>query len=157
LTEGLDALAVARQEEGARLDSLLKDQLDVLIDLRAEAVQADAARPEKRMERLRAQLQELLEASPALPEERLLQEVAMLVVKGDIREELDRLDAHVSSARELLAAGGAIGRRLDFLCQELVREANTLCSKSTDVEMTRVGLAMKATIEQIREQVQNVE
>ena len=94
---------------------------------------------------------------PALPEERLAQELALLVARSDVREELDRLHAHVAGARELLAAGDAVGRRLDFLCQEFNREANTLCSKSTDVELTRIGLALKATIEQFREQVQNIE
>ena len=83
--------------------------------------------------------------------------IVLIVAKGDIREELDRLDAHIASARELLDAGDAVGRRLDFLCQEMTREANTLCSKSGDIDLTRVGLAMKAKIEQFREQVQNVE
>ena len=81
----------------------------------------------------------------------------MIVARGDIREELDRLEAHVGAAREHMAEGGAIGRRLDFLCQEFNREANTLCSKSSDLELTRIGLALKAAIERLREQVQNVE
>jgi uncharacterized protein (TIGR00255 family) len=107
--------------------------------------------------RLRHLVAELLEASPALPEDRLAQEAALLVQRGDATEELDRLEAHVQAARDLLAEGGAIGRRLDFLCQELNREANTLCSKSADLELTRVGLGIKAAVEQLREQVQNVE
>ena len=82
---------------------------------------------------------------------------ALLAAKADVREELDRLAAHVEAARELLASGEAVGRRLDFLCQEFNREANTLCSKSTDLELTRVGLALKALIDQLREQVQNIE
>jgi uncharacterized protein (TIGR00255 family) len=94
---------------------------------------------------------------PSISEERLAQEAALLIARGDIREELDRLAAHIAAARELLAEGGAIGRRLDFLCQEFNREANTLCSKSADVELTRIGLALKAGIEQLREQVQNFE
>jgi uncharacterized protein (TIGR00255 family) len=109
------------------------------------------------VERLKTQVSELLADTKGLTEDRLHQEVALIVAKGDIREELDRLASHIASARELLDAGGAIGRRLDFMCQELTREANTLCSKSGDVELTRVGLAMKAKIEQFREQVQNVE
>jgi uncharacterized protein (TIGR00255 family) len=92
-----------------------------------------------------------------LPEERLAQEAALLVAKADAREELDRLGAHVAAARELLEQGGAVGRRLDFLCQELNREANTLCSKAADLELTRIGLAIKAAVEQLREQVQNIE
>jgi uncharacterized protein (TIGR00255 family) len=92
-----------------------------------------------------------------LPEERLAQEAALLVARADIREELDRLAAHLAAAQDLLREGAAIGRRFDFLCQEFNREANTLCSKSADVELTRTGLALKAAIEQLREQVQNIE
>jgi uncharacterized protein (TIGR00255 family) len=157
LGEALAALAEAREEEGARLKVVLMDQLAALDALCADASEADGARPDKVMERMRTALDALLEASPALSEERLAQEVAVMVAKGDIREELDRLAAHIAAARELLEEGGPCGRRLDFLCQELTREANTLCSKSGDVDLTRVGLAMKAAIEQFREQVQNLE
>ena len=94
---------------------------------------------------------------PSVPEERVAQEVALLVARSDIREELERLRAHLEQAGELLQQGEAVGRRLDFLCQELNREANTLCSKSADIELTRIGLALKAVIEQFREQVQNIE
>jgi len=99
----------------------------------------------------------VLEAEPPVAEDRLAQELAILSVKGDITEELDRLGAHVSAARDLFGEGGAVGRRLDFLCQELNREANTVCSKSNDNELTKHGLELKALIEQFREQVQNVE
>ena len=157
LNEALTALARAREEEGARLKGVLCDQLAVLEELRADASAAEGARPDKIVERMNATVDELLESSPALSEERLAQEVALLVAKGDIREELDRLAAHIAAARELLETGGPCGRRLDFLCQELTRETNTLCSKSGDVALTRVGLAMKAAIEQFREQVQNLE
>jgi len=157
LDEALAALAKAREEEGARLREILVGQLDGLEKLCADASMADGARPDKVMERMRTALGELLEASPPLSEERLAQEIALMVAKGDIREELDRLAAHIASGRELLDTGGPCGRRLDFLCQELTREANTLCSKSGDVDLTRVGLAMKAAIEQFREQVQNLE
>lgn len=157
LKEALAALTAARLEEGARLKTVLSGQLDELAALRKDAAAADAMRPEKIVERLKTQIAELLADTKGLTEDRLHQEVALMVAKGDIREELDRLDAHIASARELLDGGGAIGRRLDFLCQELTREANTLCSKSNDVDLTRVGLAMKAKIEQFREQVQNVE
>jgi uncharacterized protein (TIGR00255 family) len=116
-----------------------------------------AAQPAALKARLRQLVQTLLEASPALPEERLAQEAALLVAKADVREELDRLRAHLAAAQELVAEGEGIGRRFDFLCQEFNREANTLCSKSADVELTRIGLALKASIEQLREQVANVE
>ncbi|MCG8547065.1 MAG: YicC family protein [Alphaproteobacteria bacterium] len=157
LEAALDALRETRAQEGAHLERVLAERLDELESLRRDASDTESARPEKRMAQLREQVSELLDTTPALPEERLAQEVALLVTKGDIREELDRLDAHVASARELLGQGGAVGRRLDFLCQEMTREANTICSKSNDVDLTRVGLAMKATVEQFREQVQNVE
>ncbi len=92
-----------------------------------------------------------------MPQERVAQELTMLVTRADVREELDRLRAHIAQAGDLLARGEAIGRQLDFLCQELNREANTLCSKSADIELTRIGLSLKAAIEQFREQVQNLE
>jgi uncharacterized protein (TIGR00255 family) len=92
-----------------------------------------------------------------MPAERLAQEVALLATRADIREELDRLNAHLEQAGDLLRQGEAVGRQLDFLCQELHREANTVCSKSADIELTRIGLALKAAIEQFREQVQNLE
>ncbi len=92
-----------------------------------------------------------------MPEDRLAQELALLVVKADVSEEIDRLNAHIESARELLSGGGAIGRRLDFLCQEFNREANTICSKAGDVDLTRIGLDLKVLIDRVREQVQNIE
>jgi uncharacterized protein (TIGR00255 family) len=92
-----------------------------------------------------------------MPQDRVAQELALLVSRGDIREELDRLRAHIAQAGELLAKGEGIGRQLDFLCQELNREANTLCSKSADIELTRIGLSLKVAVEQFREQVQNLE
>ena len=96
-------------------------------------------------------------ADPPLSEDRLNQEVAYLAARADIREEIDRLGAHVEAARALVDTGVAIGRKLDFLCQELNREANTLCSKSANLELTRVGLDLKAAIERLREQIQNIE
>jgi len=153
----LDGLNAARREEGARLDDLLRGQLAELSDLITAAGANAATQPEAIRARIKKQVEDLLGASPALNEERLIQEVALLAVKADIREEIDRLDAHVTAAREMLAAGGAVGRRLDFLCQEFNREANTLCSKATDIDLTRIGLAMKAVIDRMREQVQNVE
>ena|SRR5690625_1482780 len=153
----IESFIEMRRAEGQRLGALLSGQLDQ-IEAAVEAATACAAtQPEALRERLRELVEELLEASPALPEERLAQEAALLVGKADVREELDRLRAHLEAARALLAEGGAVGRRLDFLCQEFNREANTLCSKSPDVELTRIGLQLKAVIEQFREQVQNLE
>lgn len=157
LCETLDGLADARAGEGARLGAVLERQLDEIARLVEAAAACAAAQPEAQKRRLREQVKVLREAEPALPEERLAQEAALLAVKADVREELDRLRSHVVSARELLRAGGPVGRRLDFLCQELHREANTLCAKSADVELTRHGLDLKVVIEQFREQAQNVE
>ena len=153
----LAQLSESRLEEGARLKAFLDDQLGELTRLCGEASTVESTRPEKILERLRGQVKDLLDGGNAMSEERLTQEVALLVAKADIREEIDRLGAHISAAAEHVEKGGAIGRRLDFLCQEMTREANTICSKSGDVDLTRVGLAMKATVEQFREQVQNVE
>jgi uncharacterized protein (TIGR00255 family) len=157
LAQALDRLAQARREEGARLGEILTLLLEDIAVLVASAADCAATQPAILRERLKSQLSILLEAAPALPEDRLAQELALLITRGDVREELDRLRAHIAGARELLIAQDAIGRRLDFLCQEFNREANTLCSKSTDVELTRIALALKATIEQFREQVQNIE
>jgi uncharacterized protein (TIGR00255 family) len=125
--------------------------------LTRRAAASAAAQPEAIKVRLKTRVAELLEAQPALPEERLLQEAALAAGRADVREELDRLAAHAAAARELLKRGGAIGRQLDFLAQEFNREANTLCSKSADLELTRIGLDLKTAIEQMREQAQNVE
>lgn len=155
--EALSALQVARKAEGAHLDTLLNERLDALGDLVAQAQACAETQPAALRARLERQVAELLEASPALPEERLAQEAALLATKADIREEIERLLAHIASAREMLRQGKGIGRKLDFLCQELNREANTLCSKAQDIRLTEIGLAMKSTVEQFREQVQNVE
>jgi len=153
----LAALSAMRLGEGARLAAVLTAQLDEVEGLAARAGATASLRPEAVKARLKAQVAAVLEAAPALPEDRLAQEVALIAVKADIREELDRLVAHVAAARELIAGGGAIGRKLDFLSQEFNREANTLCSKASDVELTRIGLDLKAVIDQFREQVQNIE
>jgi uncharacterized protein (TIGR00255 family) len=155
--EMLDALAVARGAEGQQLGTLLDAHLGALSDLVDAASASAASQPEAIRSRLQAMVAELIDADARLPEERLAQEAAMLAGKADVREEIDRLRVHIAAARNLMAEEVALGRRLDFLCQELNREANTLCSKSADVELTRIGLDMKATIEQFREQVQNVE
>jgi uncharacterized protein (TIGR00255 family) len=155
--QALADLLRARNEEGARLGQVLKGHLDEIERLRGQAAALAAEKPDWMREKLAAQLALLLEAKPPVAEDRLAQELALIAVKGDVREELDRLSAHVAQARELLAQGGAVGRRLDFLCQEFNREANTLCSKSTDVGLTRIGLDLKSAIDQLREQVQNLE
>jgi len=161
LVEGLErtlaALTGMRREEGARLSTLLASQLDHIEQLCEQAASLAATQPTALRDRLLEQLRALLESSPPLPEDRLVQEVALLAAKADVREELDRLGAHVEAARALVAAREPVGRKLDFLCQEFNREANTLCSKSTLVPLTRVGLDLKAAVEQMREQVQNLE
>jgi uncharacterized protein (TIGR00255 family) len=157
LDEVLDGLASARAEEGARLDAVVRQHVETIGGLGARAAGCAAAQPDAIRTRLQALVDELLGAERGLSEERLAQEAALLVGKADIREELDRLRAHIEAAGELLSEDAAIGRRFDFLCQEFNREANTLCSKSASVELTRIGLELKASIEQLREQIQNVE
>jgi uncharacterized protein (TIGR00255 family) len=156
LATALDALVRARANEGHKLLAVLTAQIDDVERLTKEASALASAQPAALRDRLAAQISELL-AAGTLSDERLAQEVALLAVKADIREELDRLRAHVSEARVLLSSGEAVGRKLDFLSQEFNREANTLCSKSSDIALTRLGLALKATIDQFREQAQNVE
>ena len=155
--QGLRRLVAARAEEGARLLAALETQRAELAALVEAAAGCAAAQGPALRARLEALLAELAGLAPAIPEERVAQELAMLVTRADVREELDRLRAHIAQAGELLEKGGAVGRQLDFLCQELNREANTLCSKSASLDLTRIGLALKAAIEQFREQVQNLE
>jgi len=156
LAMAFDKLAKARGGEGAKLGALLGSQIAEIERLVGEAAGMAAAQPEALRARLSAQLQELLVVAP-VPPERLAQEVALLATRVDVREELDRLTAHVQNARALMAEGKGVGRKLDFLAQEFNREANTLCSKSSDIALTRTGLALKAVIDQFREQAQNVE
>jgi uncharacterized protein (TIGR00255 family) len=155
--QALHRLVVARAEEGARLFAALSQQRNELAALVEAAAGCAAAQVPAIRSRLEALLAELAGLAGPVPEERIAQELAILVTRADVREELDRLRAHIAQAGELLERGGAVGRQLDFLCQELNREANTLCSKSADIELTRIGLALKAAIEQFREQVQNLE
>jgi uncharacterized protein (TIGR00255 family) len=151
----LASLKSAREAEGAALAGILDTVLDEIIALRSQAADLASARPDTIRDKLRAKLQDLLEGD--MPEDRLAQEAAILATKADIREELDRLTAHIESAHELLKQGSPVGRKLDFLSQEFNREVNTLCSKSGDSDLTRIGLAMKAAVDQFREQIQNVE
>ncbi len=157
LKSALGALQKARRQEGERLAPVIAGHLDSIAALCAEAKGLAATQPEALKTRFLQQVQDLAGATPALTPERLAQEAALLAVKADIREELDRLNAHVGQARDLLSKGEPCGRRLDFLSQEFNREANTLCSKSTDVALTRVGMALKTAIDQFREQIQNIE
>jgi uncharacterized protein (TIGR00255 family) len=155
--EALDGLVRMRAEEGARLARIVLEQLGEIDRLVGRARKLAAAQPEAQKARFRQQVGELLAQMPALSEDRLAQEFALLIAKSDVREELDRLAAHIEACRALVEGGGAIGRKLDFLCQELNREANTICSKSADLDLTAVGLDLKAVVEQLREQVQNIE
>ncbi len=155
--QALDALDTARASEGEKLAIILGGQLDTVATLTGEAEALPCRTPEAIAARLREAVEQLVEAAPALDPERLHQEAVLAAAKADIREELDRLAAHVEAARTMLANGGAVGRDLNFLAQEFNREANTLCSKSNDVALTRIGLQLKSVIDQFREQVQNVE
>jgi uncharacterized protein (TIGR00255 family) len=153
----LAALVEARQGEGERLRVTLNGLLDEIVTHRRKAAKEAADQPAAHRARVMENLQALLRESPALPEERLAQEVALLAARSDVREELDRLASHIEAARMLLTEAVTVGRRLDFLVQEFMREANTLCSKSSSRALTATGLKLKAAIEQLREQVQNIE
>lgn len=157
LEAALDALHTARRDEGRRLAEIVGSQFNEVEAFCRQAEAVVAAQPMAIRERLASQVKALLEDVPALSEERLAQEAALLMTKADPREELDRLKAHLAAGRSLLSETEAVGRRLDFLCQEFNREANTLCSKSADMDLSRCGLALKAVIDQMREQVQNIE
>lgn len=156
LREALGLLAESRLQEGGRIATVLHDRLGEIESLIEEAEAFAAAVPEKIGAKVRSQVDELLN-SPAVSEERLAQEIALLASKADVREELDRLQSHIEAAREILSSRGAIGRKLDFLGQEFNREANTICSKSGDIELTRLGLALKGAVDQFREQIANIE
>ena len=153
----LDRLVETREEEGALLRGLLDQRLDEMLLLVAAAERDPARSVEAIRLRLAEQVALLIGTGAKLDEPRLHQEVAVIAAKADIREELDRLAAHIEAARALLAAGGPVGRRLDFLSQEFNRESNTVCSKSTATSLTTIGLELKVTVDQFREQVQNIE
>jgi uncharacterized protein (TIGR00255 family) len=153
----LDRLAIARTEEGARLAAVLRGQIAEITALVKAATDCAAAQPAAIRARLQTMLANVADLVPGMLVDRVAQEMALLIARSDVREELERLRAHIEQAADLLQQEEAVGRRLDFLCQEFNREANTLCSKSADIELTRIGLALKAAVEQFREQVQNIE
>jgi uncharacterized protein (TIGR00255 family) len=160
LDEVLRGLADSRAGEGKALAGVITGHVDEIEGLCQRAAERAVAQIGVVRSKFESQLADLLERAPPLSEERFAQEVALLAGKADVREELDRLAAHLQQARELLAdgaPGNPVGRKFDFLCQEFNREANTLCSKSADIELTRIGLDLKSAIERMREQVQNVE
>jgi uncharacterized protein (TIGR00255 family) len=157
LADAFDLLARARGLEGAKLEAILASQIADIERLTGEARALAAQQPMLLRERMLAQMKELLAPGSNLSEERIAQEIALLAARADLREELDRLGAHCQQARALIAGKEPAGRKLDFLAQEFNREANTLCSKSSDIALTRTGLALKAVIDQFREQSQNVE
>lgn len=157
--QALDKLVESRVAEGRKLASVLEGLLDEIAALTGRARTAESVRPEALRNRLRQQLEELLAMSPPVSEERLAQELAIQITRLDVREEVDRLNAHVETARSLIASGDnrGVGRKLDFLAQEFNREANTLCSKAFDTGLTAIGLDLKLVVDRLREQAQNVE
>jgi uncharacterized protein (TIGR00255 family) len=150
-------LAAMRRREGETLGQVLMQRLTEMVVLAERAEAAPGRRPEAIKIRIAEQVAMLLDASDRFDPDRLHQEAILIASKADIREELDRLASHVAQAEQIITEGGAVGRRLDFLSQELNREVNTVCSKSNDVELTTIGLELKAVVEQFREQVQNLE
>ncbi len=155
--QALAHLVDMRRREGAALKQVLLQRMDEIERLARRAEAAPGRKPDAIKARLAEQIAALLESSDRLDPDRLNQEAILIATKSDIREELDRIASHIAQAREIIAQGGPIGRRLDFLAQEFHREVNTCCSKSNDVELTNAGLEMKNVVEQFREQVQNLE
>ena len=153
----LDALVAARGAEGLRLERVIEKQLSTIGSLVERAANAQARQPPAIAARLAEQIARLTEGTSTLDPERLHQEALLLAAKADIQEELDRLRAHVAAADELIGADQPVGRKFEFLAQEFNREANTLCSKASDIEISRTGLELKTVIDQLREQVQNIE
>lgn len=155
--KALAAFVSERRREGTALAHVLQDQIARIETLIGDAETAIGAREEAQRSAMERALEKVLAASDGIDEGRLLQELALIAVKTDVTEEIDRLKAHVGAARELLQVSGPVGRKLDFLMQEFNREANTLCSKSQSSALTAIGLDLKTLIDQMREQVQNIE
>jgi uncharacterized protein (TIGR00255 family) len=151
------ALNKARSDEGARLGTVMGAQVSRIAELVQAAIDNPSRQPEAVRQRLRDSVGRLMETGASFDEQRLHQEAMLLATKADIQEELDRLHVHVASARELMASAEPVGRKFDFLSQEFNREANTLCSKSSDSDLTKIGMELKLVIDQMREQVQNIE
>ena len=157
LKTALDELVAARSAEGARLAEVIAGQLDQIAKFTERAANAEARQPEAVRAKLAEQLRRVVENSAGLDAERLHQEALLIATKADIQEELDRLRAHIAAARDLLAEDQPVGRKFDFLAQEFNREANTICSKAADIEVSRAGMELKTVVDQLREQVQNIE
>jgi uncharacterized protein (TIGR00255 family) len=155
--QAITDLVEMRRREGISLGQILSQRMDEIEQLAKKAEAAPGRKPEAIKARLAEQIAALLESSDRFDPDRLNQEALLMATKADIREELDRIASHIAQAREMIARGGPVGRRLDFLAQEFNREVNTCCSKSNDVELTNIGLEMKNVVEQFREQVQNLE
>jgi len=155
--EALKELAATRAREGDALKRILSDRISEIEKLSAAADTNPARKPEAIRAKLSEQVKALLATGEKFDADRLHQEAMLLAAKADIREELDRLTTHVAAVRKLLKDGGPVGRKLDFLAQELNRESNTLCAKANDVSLTATGLELKAAVDQFREQVQNLE
>ncbi|HXB78940.1 MAG TPA: YicC/YloC family endoribonuclease [Bradyrhizobium sp.] len=155
--QAITDLVEMRRREGISLGQILSQRMDEIEQLAKKAEAAPGRKPEAIKARLADQIAALLESSDRFDPDRLNQEALLMAAKADIREELDRIASHIAQAREMIARGGPVGRRLDFLAQEFNREVNTCCSKSNDVELTNIGLEMKNVVEQFREQVQNLE
>jgi uncharacterized protein (TIGR00255 family) len=153
----VEAFVQMRSVEGATLAQVLSEQLERVATLTAQAAELAEARKDVVTETLKTNLARVLDTADAADPDRVAQELALLAIKADVTEEIDRLVAHVTATRDLLAKGGTVGRKLDFLMQEFNREANTLCSKAQSSPLTAVGLELKAVIDQMREQVQNIE
>ncbi len=156
-SEALKSLQDVRSSEGARLENAISNQVSTIEELVKKAEAAEGRTPENIKQRLKEQVAKLMESDTQFNEDRLYQEAALIAAKADIEEEIERLKAHIEAARELIASNKPVGRKLDFLTQEFNREANTICSKAGDTEISRIGLDLKATIDQMREQVQNIE
>ena len=157
LVEALDQLVSARAAEGDKLQAVIEKQLSAIAKLIERAATATGRQPEAIKSRIAEQIARLVEPGSNLDPERLHQEALLLAARADIQEELDRLRAHVAAATELIGSDQPVGRKFEFLAQEFNREANTICSKAVDVEISRTGIELKTVIDQLREQVQNIE